>query len=611
MLIGVDSFKTHLDMIRWDDFRRWNGGKVGLDGKLSGGEPAFGGRNFINGDFIWGHAEATDAMKNPSPENMQNISVVVPLIAPMQAPQPARQQVSGGRGFLNGKIDAHAICTKIFRSIMAGEFHFPGSGFINVWLAVDPDADFSAVYWAGWSGTVNAFTASDAGAIKAAVGGMKQPFRACILCRYTKNAAGKFTRDPHVAATLLLSLAFIGLDTTCYSFWADATDPDSDGVGPNPLLDWTSFAPNEAPSMWRFSTSYRDADGTPASVDFSLDAVWEDPAALQSKATGFMLVTDKWQPNAAGILRYGFVVYLDQGITAQNIVDMKAHPFPALTDFANHYNLPGGSVVTVGRYLKTPGQVGNSMTRDEAERLSNSDFEIFTVWESSNAAAGGEPAMNDKPPALQHSYKIGIRYFDSAFHAGTEDGRNAFTYCGDVLRQPPHTPVFFCVDFDAADHKDTTPVSTADSQKRIEDYFTLVKTERDSYAQRNPGRYYLIGLYANGEVNRWAYEQGIVSAFWQSVSFGSSGNPLPRRPWYHANRWQFNKDDNLKAVWGYVDGHHIRHSYVEGADPDADWGDGGTWSLVTPLAQELSQLEDREARQLFQNFVVPFAGLLP
>jgi hypothetical protein len=48
------------------------------------------------------------------------------------------------------------------------------------------------------------------------------------------------------------------------------------------------------------------------------------------------------------------------------------------------------------------------------------------------------------------------------------------------------------------------------------------------------------------------------------------------------NRWQFNKESGLKAA-GWIDAPD--HEVVTGADPDVDWGDGGTWNLTASLAQ--------------------------
>ena len=598
MLIGIDTFDIRLDQIGWNDFRRWNGATVNMDLSLTGGEPKFAGRNFTVGNNMWAHAEATDVMKSPKPTNLPGIAIVVPLIAPIQSPIAVHQQSTQARGFLHGRLDANATCLKIHRSWLAGEFKFPESGQVNVWLALDPDVALSVEYWVGWSSTVNAFTASQ---IEVGTGlPMAQPFRASLICRYVKNG-NTFQLDPKVTFPLAAGGIFRGLDTKCHALWADAPDPDQDGVRPNPQLDWTQFDPDHMPDIWRFSNSFRNADGSPADESFSLDVVREPSDQFDPKATDFMLIPQKWQPNVPQIGRRGYVVYPGAALSNAQINNTAKQPYPDLHDISGTLTIAGGPVETVGRYLKTPGH-GTSLSRDEAERVSNAGFpglELFTVWESYNVAAQGEPTMND--PGVQNPIKVGIAYFSTANHAGTEDGSNAFSQCGSILRQPPHTPVYFCVDFDAADHNDTFPVSSADAEKLIDGYLSLVKAERDKYAEQHPGRYYTIGLYSNGGVAGWAYKQGIVSEFWQSVSTGSTGNTAPNRPWFHANRWQFNREVGLQPHW----------PYVNGADPDADWYDGGTWTLTDPLALELADMEDQEARAFLRQFVPVLEGLLP
>ena len=565
MAFGIDTFRSHLDLIPTiypgGDFFAWN----------EGTRPVFAGRNFLGGDFLWGHGEATNALQNPSPEDLENLIVSVPLIAPIQAPVADRQQVTGSLGYLYGEIDASAICNRLKAGILSGELNRPEGGLVHVWLSVDPAVPFSVDYWAGWSDGVNNFSWSQF--IMIHIGGFvlpMQPFRACILCNFSIGITGRLQPDAQVIAAIATSASrYRGSNTTCYALWADAEA--------RPPLDWRVFSGTTMPELWRFSRGFRNDAGAVVNDLFNVDAV--NPGLGMGTATNFMLVNQQWQPNVPSILNFGFIVSLEPpgntAITNAQITNIQANLIPSFRELGGHYTLPGGEVRAVGRYLRTPGH-GHSIGRDEAERLSNAGFQIFTIWESVNVLAGGDPSMGPNP------WQIGIRYFDPAFHAGTEDGINAFTYCGDVLRQPPHTPVFFCVDFDAADPGDTAPVSTADSRQRIRDYFTLIKRERDAYARRNPDRHYLIGLYGNGEVNRWCYEQGIVSMFWQSTSPGGTGNVLPRRPWYHGNRWQFNREAGLAAAgW----------NHVPGADPDVDWGDGGTWSLAGPLAQELEQWE--------------------
>src|SRR5918911_324473 len=177
MAFGIDTFRVHIDQVLaapWDAFRTWNGAELD-GGTLTGGDPVFAGRNFLGGDFIWGHAEATNASSepdgpafplpagDPSPEHPGNLKLRVPLIAPVQAPQPAQaprlanQALAGDEGVLNGQIDGDALCRRLSAAIAAQELSIQASGLVDVWLAVDPDSAFTIEYWSGWADTVNTF----------------------------------------------------------------------------------------------------------------------------------------------------------------------------------------------------------------------------------------------------------------------------------------------------------------------------------------------------------------------------------------------------------------------------------------------------------------------
>jgi hypothetical protein len=596
MAFGVDTFRTHLDLVGWDLFKTTNGG-VGGAGHVTGGEPDFAGRNFLGGDFIWAHAEATDALDNPSPKNLSQLNRLTPFIAPMQAPLLDRQQTTGQSGCLYGRIDGQALCDRIVASVRSGEFDVPGTGFVNVWLCVGPGVPFSVDYWAGWSDQVNTYHMVTSFSFATGVVS-RQPFRACVSCAFSAGDDGRFGPGLPVSQALTSSRTlYLGLHTTCYAYWADLASAQP--------LNWDTFLDVGRPLVWRFSRGLRNTAGLVVNDEFDVDAA--DPRPQAPKPATFMLTVNQWQPNVPQIRRYGFIkgppgtAYT--GISAAEIHDVGTHPIPQMQDLGGDYTLPGGPVEVIGRYLKTPGHLP-SVGRDEAVRLCNASFELFTIWESWNDLAGGEPVG---PPG------VGILYFHPLIHSGTEDARFAFAHCGDVLHQPPQTPVFFCVDFDAPDPKDPsnlldpTIAATADLddrtreiKSRIMRYFELVKAERDAYVQRNPDRYYLIGLYGNGGVNRWAYEQGIVNLFWQSVSSLSTGNTMPNRPWYHANRWQFNREVNLEAAGWKVAGKEI----VDGADPDVDWDDGGTWTVSDPLELRLERLE-RQRLQRLLPFVFP------
>lgn len=600
-IFGIDSFKRHLDLIDWPLFQTWNGGIPGkAAGTVIGGTPAFAGRNFLGGNSIWAAAEATDAMKNPSPLNLAALNVTVPLIAPIQAPIADHQQATGKRGYLSGKIDAYALCKRIYQGLITGEFKAStATGEVNVWLVTNPAAPMSAEYWTGWSSTVNMFTGSDAG-VAAIIGPgapAAQPFLACVICQYTK-VAGKFQRDPKVDAAIKAAV-MPGQDTKCYGYWADAPNPDVNGVGPNPTLDWTQFGTDDVtvPAIWRFSNSFRNAAGQPQGVDYSLDIVSE----LQSDpptgiATDYMLIPQSWQPSPLSpVLSLGFS---NASVTTDSqIQQIIATPFPAMADTSRKFTVPAGPIDAIGRYLKSATSASNFGT-DEARRLSNAGFTLYTTWEHFDATEANSQPLN-------------IAYFDPALNHGTRDGQAAFQYCDLILRQPPHSTVFFTVDFPAADPGVVTGTS-ATPQQWLLTYFQQLAAARDLHA-KGAGRYYRIGIYGSGGVLQWGYgqqaltgQQGFVDSFWQSLSSGTSGNIFPSRPWYHANRCQYTGTGSGMPP--------LPWTVISSADPDMDWGDGGTWTQTDPLAQQLADLEDVEIRAVFSSFLTTltrFVGLLP
>jgi len=592
MAFGIDTFGFHLDLISdsdWDDFRIWNGGKL-VDGKTQGGDPLFAGRNFLGGDFIWGHSEATNsstelngklAATDPSPSHPENLQLRVPLVAPIQAPhQPPREDVTGERGFLYGAIDAEVLCSNLLWSMYCGEFALNQNEQIQVWLTVNPEITFSLDYWAGWADRVYSFS------VFLPIGSfhpvkMLQPFYPCIRCHYSVDQTGKFRRDPNVNSVLdNVGAQYPTLHTKCYHCWADTVEDDESATRPNPAIDWKQFDPTQLPIpiLWRFSNNLEKSDGSGLNTMFSVDAVKDpkDPPAKTLKATDFMLIPNKWQPNPDSIISVGFSI--TDEMTAARVRCVQNTSLPAMADNGAHFTVKGGPTVQVGRYIRI--RPVDSMGLDEAQRLSEAGFEIFTTWESFNVAANAQPKV--------------IGYFNPAFHAGTEDGKAAFSYCGDVLHQPSQTPVYFCVDFDAphdeeldlpmAAGHDAARRRTQEAWSWIVNYFNLVRAERDAYARKNPDRYYLIGVYAGGEVLRWLYKEGLASHFWQAVSFLGTGSTPPRWPWYHANRWQYQFQDADHAL-------PERWDCVGGADPDAEWGDGGGWRLTDSLNQRLTTIE--------------------
>ena len=572
MAFGIDTFRTHLDLIDYTDFQRWNGGT-----------PLFAGRHFLGGDFIWGHAEATNASSepdgaayplpaaDPSPEHPENLTPFVDRVTPIQAPQRERQQLIDDKGQLFGQIDADAICKRLVAAIMTGEFGLSQTHLMHVWLSVDPAAPFSEDYWAGWADKVNNFPLpiTSQGILLAQI----QPFRAAIICSYVADADGKFRPEPHVVAAL--ASRHRGMDTSVHGHWADLkiwdNAPADLVANGSSLLDWNKFDPPTAPVLWRFAHGFVKLDGTPAGVSFDVDA-----ATPMADPVDFMLHPQAWQPNVPSIQNPGFsnsdAITVAQTACLQNtnLQDMDDNNFHANR---GHFHVPGGHVTVIGRYIQH--NPASSMSALEARRLSEAGFSLFTIWQSFRVLAG----VQRQPRTIDYFNPDPDGDPNTQDDAGTQDGMEAFQYCGAVLKQPSQTPVFFATDFDPYDPPGPL------NESWIKTYFKNIKAARDDFSARS-GRHYLIGVYGVGKIMQALYAQGIVSHFWQAGSSGRSGNRPPNWPWYHANRWQYQAD---KAICGIGGINALGNPF--GIDPDADWGDGGTWSLADPLAGDLEQLE--------------------
>ncbi len=551
MDFGIDTVTTHLDLINWPTYTAWSGGST----------PTFAGRNFIGGDYLWGRAEATNAKIHPHPEDPTLLDLVGPsLIAPMQGMQTDRQQFTGLRGFLAGALDAQALCRRIVSGLTATEFSMPDLGVVNLWLTVDPRAPFSADYWAGWANYVNQYPATGIPGTSA-----PQPFYASIICQYAQDAKKILQPDPHVTAAVAVNAP--GKNTRLFAYWADAPDPNHDGLPPNPQINWTgTFDPTTTPLIWRVGKGVGDAGGTPTDQDYCVDAIIP-PLPLIPPITAFMLTANKWQPTIPGILNIGISASLVDPPPADQVTDaqvtcLQLTPLPEMPDVLNNSLMfPSISVSTVGRYIEQTDAHGKTHSVNAAEvlRLNNANIAMFSVWER------GAPNTT--------------AYFDPAQDRGTTDGHDAFFDCGVSLQQPPQTPVFFAVDYDAGD-PDPVQGGGPNAKNYISQYFAKVALARDAFAQQHPDRYFLIGVYAAGAVLEWLYELGHVSYFWQSPSTGTAGNQPPNHPWYHANRWQFRAVDASHPMPG-------NWNCVPGADPDTDWGDGGSWFLTDDLNQQL------------------------
>jgi hypothetical protein len=582
MIVGIDSFATHLDQITWVDFTNWNGGTT----------VAFAGRNFLGGNFLWGHSEATDSLTNPNPDLFANLQVQVPLVAPICRLDSHRQVVTGNLGFNYGAMDGAAICARLSWSMDAGEFHVQASRFVHVWLAVDSTIAFSADYWAGWSSTVNSYMPQQYGAIPTGTTRpYAQPFMAGILCQFVPGIGGLLQPEPHVATVLAGTSYSSQRNTRAYALWADAPSADAAGVAPGPAVDWTRFATASMPAIWRFANTIKQADGTAITTSYSVDVVRE-VVAPDLDATAFMLQPQTWQPSRNGEVGFSN----EDPLTPNQINTCIANTNLADMADSSGQQVMGGSVMFVGGYIKLDAQANPTniaINRAEALNLAALRVPMFTIWENVNPNSHGEPVWPDPGAAGPHPTAIGIQYFNPRWNAGTYDGQHAFQYAGTTLFQPPHTTIFFAIDGDPqwTNQIAGQPAGTTEGQW-LTQYFQQIVAARDAYTAQNPDRPYLIGVYAGGRVCMELYKLGMVDMFWQTMSPGFDGSAPAQHhwPWCHANRWQYNGDRPYCGGLNQV-------------DPDMDWGDGGTWLLTDPLNQSLEALENAAAQQRLHDFM--------
>lgn len=557
MDVGIDTYRSRLDLIKWDAFRLSHGG-IMSGAAITGGEPAFAGRHFLGGTgFLWGHGEATDCMTNPSPMALTQLKLLTTSIAPVQAAFTSRQQVTGDVGRLYGAIDALALCDRLASALVAGELALPAGGFVVFWLSVDPTVTLSTDYWAGWANQVNLYAYFTGSTVQ-------HSFRAGIQCRFAMDG-GHLRPDPGVVTAVHgARTAWPGLNSKCHASWADFPTTDTP--------DWTVFEGGPTPLIWRTVKSFV-AVGSPAQ-DFDVD--FANPGGGVGNALDVMLQVQQWQPNLPVLGNIG-IIHGDP-VTAARITTVKAAHVPAMPDMSGHYTIPQASVAYIGRYLKPTVDLADTLTRAEVKRLSDAHLDTFTISEDRTALTANQ----------------NIHYFDPTGANGTTDGNTSGAYCVKTLFQPPHTTIFFALD--NLDLDSVTGAALTQDASWLNNYFALIRAALDAIGIQHPDFHYLIGVYARGKVLKLLYQNGVVDMFWQTASPGTAGNIFPERPWYHANRWQFSVDSQLTAAgW----------TAWKGADPDADWGDGGRWNLRNPLIGELAWVRLKAALDFFTNLTFP------
>jgi len=142
----------------------------------------------------------------------------------------------------------------------------------------------------------------------------------------------------------------------------------------------------------------------------------------------------------------------------------------------------------VGRYYSH--SAWKNLSAGEAQILCSAGLKLVAVWESAGDSYGffsRTQGLDDVTSACSMATKIG---------------------------QPPGTPIYFAVDFDASAQQ----VSAA-----IHDYFLGLQAGMALVSQGNGG-YYKIGAYGSGFVCDWLYTRQLVSHTWLACSSGWTGS---------------------------------------------------------------------------------------
>ena len=166
----------------------------------------------------------------------------------------------------------------------------------------------------------------------------------------------------------------------------------------------------------------------------------------------------------------------------------------------------------IGRYYATIN-TWKRLRKDEALQLGSWDLGILSIWQES---------ANHKD------------YF--TYSRGKQDGHAAFTV-GKQLGQPPDTPIYFAVDYDA----------TLPHRSSIIAYFRGVEESLAHQDQCSGGFRYSLGVYGSTWVLNWCRAWGKVSHFMQAYPRGWSGGENAR-PWPSYSARQVSSNHSLCGI---------------------------------------------------------------
>lgn len=484
---------------------------------LAGTRPAFAGKYFTASPWRWVHGEATSLVDPAVPGARL-------LVAPIAASDPVRQAQTGNLGMDWGYEDGHATAKAIQAALQVGSLALPSSSRVYVYLEVAVGTALSPEYWSMWATAITqAVLIGDAtGAFLIPV---LQGLLPCISTPFIATA-GTFGPPPNVVNALETSIPkFVFSRALCNGFWASTGEPAA--IAPAPAPAWPAFKPYSQPQssspvrvpvrLWRY------AAGDPAapvhgvgriSLDFTAVPSGQPDAALDG-----MLTVKPWtaanRPTQTGVDRGTSVATQVRCLTTHNIRvdhlpqkrDAGFFEGPALVpaleapvSFVIRYSSAGPRMG--GAAPLPPLVIGKDLSRREAELLADRGVDVVTVFQTRRTTYDHIPADLANPAN------------------GESDGFAAGWFSANVIRQPPHTPIYFAIDTDV----NTTGISTIEGPHCITPavlvaYFRAVKRGMDRYLtsadpeMRVP---YAIGAYACSRACETLYREGLATHFWQA-----------------------------------------------------------------------------------------------
>jgi hypothetical protein len=168
--------------------------------------------------------------------------------------------------------------------------------------------------------------------------------------------------------------------------------------------------------------------------------------------------------------------------------------------------ITAANLAFVGRYYRKRTSKWAPLTAAEAKLLSDAGVNTVALWEASS----------------DH-----LSYF--SYTAGVDDGTSAYAQAMGV-GQPASTPIYFAVDFDAAQNE----IAGA-----INDYFAGIAAGFAAISHGSP--VYDVGVYGSGASCAWLLAHNRVSKSWLALSSGWSGSKL-------FNDWNIKQGTGLSTL---------------------------------------------------------------